>query len=71
MPRQDIEFRSCGEEGVRTTFKLVAAGVALIILSIAVQLTVAFIRTPDVVARAEQSGNLRLELSDFQGERLQ
>jgi membrane carboxypeptidase/penicillin-binding protein len=51
--------------------KLVAAFVALIFLAIAVQFTVAFIRTPGVVARAEQSGNFSLELSEFQGQRLQ
>jgi membrane carboxypeptidase/penicillin-binding protein len=55
---------------LRQTWKLVTAFAACIILAITVQYTVAFIRTPGVVARVEQSGNFPLELSAFHGQRL-
>jgi hypothetical protein len=47
---------------MRCTLKLVLALAAFIIIAIAVQDMAAFIRTPGVVARVEQSGNLPLEL---------
>jgi membrane carboxypeptidase/penicillin-binding protein len=51
--------------------KLVGALVALAILFVTVQFCAAFIRTPSVVAQAEQSTNLQLQLSAFREPRLQ
>jgi membrane carboxypeptidase/penicillin-binding protein len=62
--------RRLGGQELRTTLKkLVAAFLVLVLTAIGVQYFVAFIRTPGIVARAEQSGGLML--SEFRGQRLQ
>jgi hypothetical protein len=64
MAKSIIWFATSARQGgrMRCTLKLVLALAAFIIIAIAVQDMAAFIRTPGVVARVEQSGNLPLEL---------
>jgi hypothetical protein len=62
--------RQLGGQDLQTKIKkVVAVFLAVVLVAIAVQYLVAFVRTPGLVARVEQSGGLTLP--EFKGQRLE
>ena len=56
---------------MRTGLKWILAVIAMAVLAVLLQYTVAYFETPKIVAAAEQSNTLPLTISDFQGPRLE
>jgi membrane carboxypeptidase/penicillin-binding protein len=56
---------------LRTRWKIVVGGFALMLFAFALQFCIAFFRTPGIVEQVKRSAGLSLQLSDFQGQRLQ